>query len=64
MIELKEREITIASYAAKGWSVQQTAEAMHLSMETIKWYRKRMLKSVGAANIAELVAILKDEKIL
>lgn len=64
MIELKEKEITIASYAAKGWSVQQTAEAMHLSAETIKWYRKRMLKSVDATNIAELVAILKDEKIL
>ena len=64
MIELKEKEITIASFAAKGWSVQQTAEAMHLSSETIKWYRKRMLKTVGAANFAELVAMLKDEKIL
>lgn len=64
MIELKEKEIAIASFAAKGWSVQQTAEAMHLSTETIKWYRKRMLKTVGAANFAELVAMLKDEKIL
>ena len=64
MIELKEKEIIIASFAAKGWSVQQTAEAMHLSSETIKWYRKRMLKTVGAANFAELVAMLKDEKIL
>lgn len=64
MKELKEKEIAIASYAAKGLSVQQTAETMHLSTETIKWYRKRMLKTVGAANFAELVAILKDEKIL
>lgn len=64
MIELKEKEITIASYASRGWSVQQTAEAMHLSTETIKWYRKRMLKKTSAANFAELIAMLKDEKIL
>lgn len=64
MIELKEKEIAIASYAAKGWSVRQTAEAMHLSTETVKWYRKRMLKTVGAANFAELVAKLKDERII
>lgn len=64
MENLTEREITIASYAAKGWSVRQIADEMCLSTETIKWYRKRMLKTVGAANFAELVAILKDEKIL
>ena len=64
MENLTEREITIASYAAKGWSVRQIADEMCLSPETIKWYRKRMLKSVDATNIAELVAILKDEKIL
>lgn len=64
MLELKEKEITIAGYAAKGWSVRQIAEAMNLCPETIKWYRKGMLKKTGAANFSELVAMLKDEKIL
>lgn len=64
MENLTEREITIASYAAKGWSVRQIADEMCLSPETIKWYRKRMLKTVGAANFAELVAMLKDEKLI
>lgn len=64
MENLTEREITIASYAAKGWSVRQIADEMCLSPETIKWYRKRMLRKFQATTFAELVAMLKDENII
>ena len=64
MENLTEREITIASYAAKGWSVRQIADEMYLSPETIKWYRKRMLRKTQTTTFAELVAMLKDENII
>lgn len=64
MIELKEKEVLIAGYTAKGMTTQQIAELMCLSPETIKWYRKRMLRKTNSANIAELIAKLKDENVL
>ena len=59
-----EKEMIIARYAAKGMTGQEIAAAMCLSPETIKWYRKRMLHKAEARNFAELIARLKDEKLI
>lgn len=64
MQELSEKEIMIARHAAEGMTAQEIADAMYLSPETIKWYRKRMLRKADARNFAELIARLKDENIL
>ena len=64
MQDLSEKEIMIARHAAEGMTAQEIADAMYLSPETIKWYRKRMLRKADARNFAELIARLKDENIL
>ena len=64
MQELTEKEVSIARYAAEGMTTQEIADVMCLSQETIRWYRKRMLRKVEAKNFAELVALLKDQDIL
>ena len=64
MENLKEKEKIIAGYTAKGMTARQIADAMCLSPETIKWYRKRMLSKANATNMAELIAMLKDEGVL
>lgn len=64
MQELSEKEIIIARHAAAGMTAQEIAEAMFLSPETIKWYRKRMLRKADARNFAELIARLKDDGII
>ncbi|MCQ2134689.1 MAG: helix-turn-helix transcriptional regulator [Bacteroidales bacterium] len=64
MQELSEKEIIIARHAAEGMTAQEIAEAMFLSPETIKWYRKRMLRKADARNFAELIARLKDDGII
>ena len=61
---LNEKEIVIARYAAEGMTTSKIADAMCLSPETIRWYRKRMLRKTEAKNIAELIAMLKDKNIL
>lgn len=61
---LTEKEILIARYGAEGMTVQEIADAMCLSGETVRWYRKRMLRKADARNFAELIATLKDEDIL
>lgn len=61
---LNEKELLIARYAAEGMTAQEIADAMCLSPETVRWYRKRMLQKADARNFIELIAMLKDEKII
>lgn len=64
MLDLSEKETLIARHAAEGMTAKEIAAAMCLSTETVKWYRKRMLRKTEARNIAELVAMLKDSGVL
>ena len=64
MLALTEKEKIIARHAAEGMTAQEIADAMCLSIETVRWYRKRMLRKADARNFAELIAMLKDENIL
>lgn len=64
MQELSEKEIIIAQHAAEGMTAQEIADAMFLSIETIRWYRKRMLRKADAKNFSELIAMLKDQNII
>lgn len=64
MQRLNVKETVIARYAAEGMTTTEMAEAMCLSPETVRWYRKKMLRKTGAKNITELIAMLKDEDIL
>lgn len=64
MQAFSEKEIIIAQHAAEGMTAQEIADAMFLSIETIRWYRKRMLRKADAKNFAELIAMLKDQNII
>ena len=54
-IKLTRREKTILQEVALGRTTPQIAEALGLSPETIKWYRKKLLVKYDVANTAELV---------
>lgn len=64
MQAFSEKEIIIAQHAAEGMTAQEIADAMFLSVETIRWYRKRMLRKADAKNFSELIAMLKDQNII
>ncbi|MCQ2159551.1 MAG: helix-turn-helix transcriptional regulator [Bacteroidales bacterium] len=64
MQAFSEKEIIIAQHAAEGMTAQEIADAMFLSIETIRWYRKRMLRKADAKNFSELIAMLKDQNII
>ncbi len=61
---LTERETQILRLIAAGQTTPRIAEALSLSPETIKWYRKRLLSKLGADNTAELVRISIENKII
>lgn len=61
---LSEREKEILDLLAKGYTTAQTADAIFLSTETVRWYRKKLLAKYGVANTPELVSLLKDSGLL
>ena len=47
-----------------GYSTQQIADKLYLSLPTIKWYRKRMLVKFEASNSADMVAKAKERGLI
>jgi DNA-binding NarL/FixJ family response regulator len=48
----------------KGCSNPEIAVRLHLSTETVKWYRKRLLAKFGVKNTVALVSLVLKEHIL
>lgn len=57
---LTQREKEILALLSGGHTARDIAEALHLSPETIKWYRKKLLVKFDVANTPELVSKAKD----
>lgn len=53
--ELTEREKEILDLLSKGYTAPQIADALSLSAETIRWYRKKLLQKFDVANTPELI---------
>ena len=62
--QLKPREKEVLDFIAKGYTNAQIAEAMSLSPETIKWYKKKFFAMFEASNSADLVRIAKEEGVI
>lgn len=62
--ELSEKELQIIRYVIDGKTSIEIASLMCLSEETIKWYRKRLLRRFDAKNFASLVHILIEKGLL
>lgn len=63
-LRISEREKDILDLLAKGYTSPQIAEALSISPETVKWYRKKLLIKFDVANTAELVLRAKDSNLL
>ena len=57
---LTKREREILDLLAKGYTTAQIADAVFLSHETVRWYRKRLLGKFEAANTPELISRAKE----
>lgn len=63
-IKLKPKEKQILDLIAKGYTNVEIAEAMNLSPETIKWYKKKFFVMFDASNSAELIRNVTESGIL
>ena len=58
--ELSDREKEILDLLSKGYTTGQIAEALSLSGETIRWYRKKLLVKLDVSNSPELISRAKE----
>ena len=58
--ELSDREKEILDLLSKGYTTGQIAEALSLSGETIRWYRKKLLVKFDVSNSPELISRAKE----
>jgi len=61
---LTERELQILRLIAEGRTTPLIASEMNLSQETIKWYRKRIMRKFSASTSAEVVRKAIREEII
>ena len=59
---LTAREQELLRHIVDGYTNQQIADRMFLSVETIKTYRKNLIQKLGAKNSMALVKIAMEEK--
>ena len=52
-----EREAEVLGYAARGFTSEQTAIILFLSVETVKHHRKQAIAKLYAANTTHAVAL-------
>lgn len=52
---LSEMELRIIRLIAEGYTSQEIADEVFLSLNTIKWYRKRLKIKLGAPTTVQLV---------
>ena len=63
-VKLTARELEILRFIADGKTNTQIAEALFLSPETTKWYRKQLFAKFDAENAADLVRKAMEQKVL
>jgi DNA-binding CsgD family transcriptional regulator len=52
---LSDLELQLLSMIGQGKAVKQIAEQLHLSTNTIRTFRARILEKIGAKGISELI---------
>jgi len=63
-IELSEREKEVLSFSMRGFTINEIAEAIFVSPDTVKFHRKKLFDKLGVNNISEAVAYATNNKLI
>ena len=62
--QLSAREKEILDLLSKGYTAPDIAQALGLSHETIRWYRKKLIAKFDVSNTAELISLAKESGLI
>ncbi len=63
-IKLTNREKEVLRYSIRGFTIQDMAESMFVSPDTIKFHRRKLFIKLEVANIAEAIAYATNNKLI
>jgi DNA-binding CsgD family transcriptional regulator len=61
---LTSREVEVLRLLARGFPARDIAEALFISVHTVKTHRKNMLKKIDASNTPQLIDLAKDMNLI
>lgn len=64
VIELSSREKEILRYSVRGYTINEVAEAIFVSPDTVKFHRKKMFDKLDVANISEAIAYATNNRLI
>lgn len=63
-IKLSSREKEILIYSTRGYKINEIAEAIFVSSDTVKFHRSKIFNKLGVSNIAEAIAYATNNKLI
>lgn len=63
-ITLTNREKEILQYSARGFKINEIAESIFVSPDTVKFHRKKLFEKLEVANISEAIVYATNNKLI
>jgi len=63
-INLTEREIEILRYYHRGLTIHETSEKIFISIDTVKFHRRKLFEKLGVSNMNEALTFALNKRLL
>ncbi|WGD35638.1 LuxR family transcriptional regulator [Olleya sp. YS] len=63
-VKLTSREKEILQYSSRGFTINEVAEAIFVSPDTVKFHRKKLFEKLEVTNISEAIAYATNNKLI
>jgi len=64
IVKLTNREKEILKHSTRGYTINQIAEAIFVSPDTVKFHRKKLFEKLEVANISEAITYATNNKLI
>ena len=64
VVKLTSREKEILQHSTRGYTINEIAEAIFVSPDTVKFHRKKLFEKLEVANISEAIAYATNNKLI
>jgi DNA-binding CsgD family transcriptional regulator len=62
--KLSKREIEILHYSTRGYTINEIADAIFVSPDTVKFHRRKLFEKLGVTNITEAIICATNNKLI
>ncbi|MCU0325969.1 MAG: LuxR C-terminal-related transcriptional regulator [Spirosomaceae bacterium] len=61
---LTKREVEILQYSVRGYTINEIADAIFVSPDTVKFHRKKLFEKIDVTSITEAIAYATNNKLI